>query len=64
MRVASLCRARPPKRPHSDPATREYASQPEGPRAFPFSPCQPSTLNPFARNRIAEDLIVKVNRAR
>jgi hypothetical protein len=29
-----------------------------------FSPVRPFTLNPFARNEVAEDLIVRVDRAR
>ncbi len=29
-----------------------------------FSPVRPFTLNPFARNAVAEDLIVRVDRAR
>lgn len=31
---------------------------------FSFSPAAPWTLNPFARNEVAEDLIVRVDRAR
>lgn len=43
--------------------TGASASGPLGPE-FSFSPPRPFTLNPFARSELADDLIVRVDRAR